>query len=116
MTLCEGIDSGVPQATCDTEMMVDGCRAADCFWFENECVAKADITVQYNDEVPTKLDRWVDALDAWKPGAGLDQFRFCDVVFNYSENGNVLDAVVSLKNKLSFVTVDNRAVEVAAWK
>ena len=47
---------------------------------------------------------------------GDDAYEDCEIVFNYSENGNVLDSVASLNNKISFVTVAGRATTAAIWR
>ena len=65
--------------------------------------------VEYGDDLPK-------VLEAWRSEVGDDIYRDCQVLFNYSADGNVLDAVVSLKTKTLFVTVADRAVTARIWK
>ncbi len=67
------------------------------------------LRISYGDDVPA-------AVEAWTATAGVDRYRECEIVFNYSENGNVLDAVASLTNRVSFVTVNQRAVQADLWR
>lgn len=67
------------------------------------------LPIQYNDDLREKIDQYIAS-------AGTAAFRDCEVVFNYSANGNVLDSVASLSNRISFTTVDGRAVSAAVWR
>jgi hypothetical protein len=71
--------------------------------------AADDLTVRYGDDVRR-------ALKSWERRVGEALYRDCELVFNYSPNGNVLDEVVSLKNKVSFWTVSERASTASIWK
>ncbi len=68
-----------------------------------------NLTVRYGDDVRR-------TLNAWKNQVGDAVYRDCELVFNYSPNGNVLDEVVSIKNKVSFWTVSERASTASVWK
>jgi hypothetical protein len=67
------------------------------------------LEISYGDDVREMVQAFVDEQ-------GVDAYRECEIVFNYSENGNVLDAVASLTNRVSFVTVNGRAVQVDIWR
>jgi hypothetical protein len=65
--------------------------------------------IQYGDDIPK-------TLETWRAEVGDDVYRDCQVLFNYSSDGHVLDAVSSLKTKTLFVTVADRAVTTRIWK
>ena len=67
-----------------------------------------DLNIRYGDDIRR-------ALQAWKTRVGEDTYRDCELVFNYSANGNILDEVVSLKNRVAFWTVSERASTVSIW-
>ena len=67
------------------------------------------LEISYGDDIREKVQAYVDEI-------GVDAYRECEIVFNYSDNGNVLDAVASLTNRVSFVTVNGRAVQVDIWR
>ncbi len=67
------------------------------------------LSIGFGDDVPRAIKKWVAT-------AGPAAYTECDLVFNYSDNGNVLESVVSLSNKVSFSTVADRAVTVAIWR
>ncbi len=67
------------------------------------------LNIEYGDRVADKLAAWADT-------AGLRAYRQCEVVFNYSANGNVLDGVVSLTTRVAFTISNGRAVSVAVWR
>lgn len=67
------------------------------------------LQIGYGDFIREKVQAFVEE-------AGVDAYRECEIVFNYSDNGNVLDAVASLTNRVSFVTVNGRAVQVDIWR
>ena len=47
-----------------------------------------DLNIRYGDDIRR-------ALQAWKTRVGEDTYRDCELVFNCSANGNILDEVVS---------------------
>ena len=53
---------------------------------------------------------------AWEALVGAEAARDCEVVYNYSENGNVLDSVASLRGKMAFTTIGGRAVTASIWR
>jgi hypothetical protein len=55
-------------------------------------------------------------VESFAATAGEQAFRDCEIVFNYSANGNVLDEVVSLTNRVGFTTSADRAVQVNLWR
>ena len=65
--------------------------------------------MEYGDDIPEKLE-------LWRSEVGDDIYRDCQILFNYSDDGHVLDAVLSLKTKTSFVTIADRAVTARIWK
>lgn len=67
------------------------------------------LEIAYGDFIREKIEAFVET-------AGVDAYRECEIVFNYSDNGNVLDGVASLTNRVSFVTVNGRAVQVDIWR
>ncbi len=77
--------------------------------FKNQVTLCPGLTVGYGDRVREKVQ-------AWSETAGLRAFRQCEIVFNYSANGNVLDNVVSLANRISFTISNGRAISVAVWR
>lgn len=67
------------------------------------------LDIAYGDNVRT-------ALSAWEKSVTTAQYRDCELVFNYSENGNVLLSVTSLFNRRSVAVVNGRAVTASAWQ
>lgn len=65
--------------------------------------------IAYGDDVRRKLQSWADTVSP-------DAYSDCEVVFNYSPNGNILSEIVSLKNKVKLLVVADRAVTVMAWR
>ena len=65
--------------------------------------------IEFGDNMP-------QAMDAWRTLVGDATYRDCQILFNYSSDGNVLDSVFSLKSKTSFVTIADRAVTARIWK
>ncbi|MGC4121841.1 MAG: hypothetical protein QM765_46135 [Myxococcales bacterium] len=65
--------------------------------------------VKFGDDLRSMVDAW---SQSWGPGA----FGECELVFNYSENGNLVTSVTSLANKISFDTYDGRAIAVSIWQ
>ena len=77
--------------------------------FKGQMSLCGGLDISYGDNVREQLMAWEQAM-------GPEAYRDCEVVFNYSENGNVLDSVVSLRNRVSFTTIDGRAVTAAIWR
>ena len=67
------------------------------------------LEISFGDNVRKKVDEWVQQR-------GLQAFRSCEIVYNYSTNGNVLDYVVSLANRIEFTVSNGRATSVAVWR
>lgn len=67
------------------------------------------LDIQFGDDLRAKID-------AWTALRGQAAFSECEIVFNYSANGNVLTGVASLANKTSFDTYDGRAIAVSIWQ
>ncbi|MBI5510206.1 MAG: hypothetical protein HY903_15730 [Deltaproteobacteria bacterium] len=65
--------------------------------------------IRGGDQVRAKVDAWRDTVT-------LEQFNNCDVVFNYSVNGNVLNSVMALNKRVSITVMDGRAVSAAIWR
>ena len=66
------------------------------------------LIIDYGDDVRKKVD-------AWARERPLTSFESCEIVYNYSENGNVLDAVVSLSRRIAIGTSGDRAISVSMW-
>ncbi|MBN1962793.1 MAG: hypothetical protein JW841_17820 [Deltaproteobacteria bacterium] len=66
-----------------------------------------ELMINVGDDVREKIITWI---------AGDDYIRDCDLVFNYSANGNVLTSVTSLNHKVSFGLSGGRAVSVSYWR
>jgi len=64
--------------------------------------------IVYGQDVRATLD----AFARQNPQA----YRDCGIVFNYSPNGNVLNSVASVINKVSITLSGGRAVTVSAWQ
>jgi hypothetical protein len=67
------------------------------------------LPIRYGDDVK-------GALLAWEAAVTPEQYRDCDLVFNYSENGNVLLDITSIAYRRSFAVIDGRALNVAVWE
>ena len=67
------------------------------------------LEIAFGDNVRRKVDDWVSTR-------GLQAFRSCEIVYNYSENGNVLDGVSSLANRIQFTISNGRATAAALWR
>lgn len=65
--------------------------------------------VSYGDDLRELVESWAEA-------ATPDEYRNCDLVFNYSINGNVLLGVVSLANRVELSVIDGRAATAALWR
>jgi hypothetical protein len=69
----------------------------------------AGLPIRYGDDVKQKLLEW--------QASGTPQdYRDCDLVFNYSANGNVLADITSIGNRVSFDVIDGRAINAAVWE
>ncbi len=69
----------------------------------------AGLEVRYGDDVRR-------SLEAWAASVTPNTYSDCEVVFNYSPNGNILNEIVSLKNKVKLTVVADRAVTVTYWR
>ena len=67
------------------------------------------LPIRYGDDVQ-------QLVLEWEASAGSQEYRDCDLVFNYSTNGNVLGEVASLGNRVSFTVIDGRALDAAVWE
>jgi hypothetical protein len=72
------------------------------------CRGAAPLSVRFGDDMKKVIDAWAKAHPT--------DYRDCEVVFTWSENGNVLSAVTSLTNKIQFSTLEGRAAGVAIWR
>lgn len=77
--------------------------------FKGELELCDGLPLHYGDDVRRTLDAWVKR-------EGPDGYRDCEVVFNYSANGNVLDEVVSLTRRVGVVVLDGRASTAFVWR
>jgi len=77
--------------------------------FKGDIELCAGLGIAYGDDVRRKLQAWADTVSP-------DTYSDCEVVFNYSPNGNILSEIVSLKNKVKLLVVADRAVTVMAWR
>jgi hypothetical protein len=77
--------------------------------FKGELELCAGLPIRYGDDVQEKLL-------AWERTVPVNAYRDCEVVFNYSPNGNVLDSIASIANRRSFIVVDGRAVTASVWE
>lgn len=68
------------------------------------------LEVSYGDDVRKRTSAWAD-----DPDRTLSDYQSCDLVYNYSENGNVLNSVASLANRISITVAGGRAVSVSMW-
>jgi hypothetical protein len=55
-------------------------------------------------------------LLAWEASVSPEQYRDCDLVFNYSANGNVLLEIASIAYRRAFAVIDERALNVSVWE
>lgn len=77
--------------------------------FKGELELCPGLPIRYGDNVR-------DELRAWEATVSPNAYRDCEIVFNYSPNGNVLDSITSISNHRSFVVVDGRAVTASVWE
>ena len=55
-------------------------------------------------------------LSARQAATSTNDYRDCDLVFNYSENGNVLSDITSLGYQRSVSVIDGRAIDASVWQ
>ena len=67
------------------------------------------LPIRYGDEVQQQVL-------AWEQSVSPNEYRECELTFNYSENGNVLGDVTSIGNRVAFTVVDGRAVTASVWE
>ncbi len=67
------------------------------------------LDISFGDDVRQEIVDWTASVP-------VTTFRNCELVYNYSTNGNVLDSVASLANKVSIVVVDGRATQANIWR
>jgi len=67
------------------------------------------LPVSYGDDVQSQLL-------AWESTVTPEAYRDCDLVFNFSANGNVLLDITSIAYRRSFAVVDGRALNVSVWE
>ncbi len=72
------------------------------------CGVRKPPQILYGQDVRSTLD----AFARQNPKA----YRDCGIVFNYSPNGNVLNSVASVINKVGITLSGGRAVTVSAWQ
>lgn len=56
------------------------------------------------------------AIDQWHAQVGDSVYQNCELVFQYSQDGHLLEGVSSLANRVQFITVAERATNVAMWR
>ncbi len=69
----------------------------------------AGLPIAYGDNVQQKLR-------AWESTVSPEQYRVCELTFNYSENGNVLGEVASIGRRVAFTVQDGRAITASVWE
>jgi hypothetical protein len=67
------------------------------------------LPITYGDDVQ-------QSLLAWEKTVTPEQYRVCELTFNYSANGNVLGEVVSIGNRVAFTVQDGRAITASVWE
>jgi hypothetical protein len=67
------------------------------------------LSISFGDDVRAQVEQFVATK-------GAAAWQACDIVFNYSANGNVLDEVASLTNQVSFYTSNGRAYQANIWR
>ncbi len=67
------------------------------------------LSIHYGEDVRARVESWRLEQDA-------ETYGNCELVFNYSTNGNLLESVASLSNKISFGVVADRATSAAIWR
>lgn len=66
------------------------------------------LEIKHGDRVRQKIEAWARNQ--------ARAYTDCELVFNYSENGNVLNSVASVANRRSVSVVAERAVTAAVWR
>lgn len=56
------------------------------------------------------------AISGWQAALGDANYQNCELVFHYTQDGNVLTGVSSISNRIQFETVAERATSVAMWR
>jgi hypothetical protein len=67
------------------------------------------LPISYGDDVQQQVLAWEQSVSA-------NEYRDCELTFNYSENGNVLGDVTSIGNRVAITVVDGRAVTASVWE
>ncbi len=67
------------------------------------------LSIGFGDDVRNLVEAWSTSVD-------IADFQSCDIVFNTTENGNVLNDVASLSRRISVIVDGKRASGVAVWK
>ncbi len=65
--------------------------------------------IRYGQNVP-------GAVEAWRGAVGDVTYRDCELVFNYSEDGNVLTSVSSLASRTAITVIAGRAESASIWQ
>lgn len=69
----------------------------------------AGLPIAYGDDLQQKLR-------VWESSVAPEQYRVCELTFNYSANGNVLGQIASIGNRVAFSLQDGRAITAAVWE
>ncbi|MBI2377011.1 MAG: hypothetical protein HYV07_23625 [Deltaproteobacteria bacterium] len=77
--------------------------------FKGEIELCDGLMIRYGDDVRREVEAWIAS-------AGDDAARDCELVYNYSPNGNVLDSVASLTHRVELTAYDGRAVTASIWR
>ena len=67
------------------------------------------LELRYGDEIMAEI------LD-WQETVTTSEFLNCELIFNYTENGNILDSVVSLGNKTGIALDGDRVKAANVWR
>lgn len=67
------------------------------------------LLIRFGDDVP-------QAIETWAASGPANRYRDCEIAFNYTANGNVLDSVASIANRVSVTVLDKNAVSAAIWR
>lgn len=70
---------------------------------------ESDLEIVYGDDVRA-------AIMAWQDTVSTNTFRQCELVYNYTENANILDSIASIENRVQIYVMDERAIGAAIWK
>jgi hypothetical protein len=69
----------------------------------------AGLPIAYGDDVQQELRVWESSVTP-------EQYRACELTFNYSVNGNVLGEIASIGNRVAFTVQDGRAITASVWE